>query len=1585
MARRSRWARVCAVATAAVTAAATLTLAAMPTAHAGDTWPTPPPMADSSSSTVTADALPTVQLDDGVVWSQVMIGNIVYVAGNFSNARPYGAAKGTNLIPRGNLLAYNITTGDLVSGWAPQTNGQVRTITRSPDGSRIYIGGDFTQVNGTKRLLAAALDPTTGALISSFKPVVGGAFVASIAATNSTVYLGGNFTAANGVARGNLAAYSAAGALLNWTPSADLEVDAMVIAPDNSRVIIGGRFGTVNGQTQRGLAALDPSTGAIDPWAATDQIKEGLSTGPTAGKAGIYSLSTDGTSVFGTGWVFSDAATGNLEGAFSAQPDSGTINWIEACHGDTYGAYSDGTQVYTVSHAHYCGDMGGYPQSDSDWGINMRHAVAWTTQRTGTIAHDAYAGATYHDWYGSPGPSMINWFPDFLTGKFTGSGQAAWSITGGNGYISLGGEFPGVNGAPQYGLVRFATRAHSTPKQAPRLSGSSWPVSVSTNAPGIARASFQANWDRDNMKLTYKLIRDNNTANPVAQRTVTSTFWDRPTVGLNDTTASAGSHSYKVVVSDPDGNTVASTPVTATVTAGAPSAYTLKVLNSDPSLYWRLDDAPGSTTAIDLAGSDNGTVNSGVTLGQSGALVNDKDTAAAFGGSQSGYVAGTTQLAGRNTFTISSWFNTTTQNGGKIIGFGNQASGNSSNYDRHIYMDPSGRLNFGVYPGSAQIIQSPNAYNDGKWHQVAASLGPDGMALYVDGRLVGSRSDITTAQTYNGYWRVGGDSSWAGSNYFAGSMDEATVWDTAIDAATVKDLYRTGIGVVGNQPPTAAFTPTSHFLGLGVDASASSDVDGSIAAYSWSWGDGSAAGSGITANHTYAAAGSYDVKLTVTDDEGATSIVTHTVTVTAPQTDSNYAAAVLNSGAGLYWRLADAPGSSTAKDAAGSDDGQVNSGVTFGQNGALTDDSDTSASFSGDGSGYLVGSTQLNGPNTFSVSAWFKTDTTSGGKIVGFGDQQNGNSGSYDRHIYMDNAGHLTFGTYTGNTETVVTPNTYNDNQWHSVVATLGSNGMRLYVDGALVGQSDNTAAQPYAGYWRVGGDNLNGWPNRPNSSYFAGSIDDVAVWDWAIDSSTVGTLYNAGSQAPNQKPTAAFTLSVNSVSASVDGSGSSDPDGTIASYSWDWGDNTAAGSGKTATHDYAAGGTYTITLTVTDDQGATDTVKHTVTVTVPNQPPTAAFTSSVNDLTASVDGSSSSDSDGTVASYAWDWGDNTAAGSGKTASHDYAAAGTYTITLTVTDDGGATDTVKHDVTVSAANQKPTAAYTSSVNNLTASVDGTGSADPDGSISSYAWDWGDGSAAGSGQTATHTYASAGTYTVKLTVTDNDGATNSTSQQVSVSANAGNAIAADQFSRTTSSGWGNADVGGPWTVSGSTSRYSVGSGVGQMQLTQAGQSDVAQLPGVSSRDVNYTASVSLSQVPNGGGAYVSYSARKTSAGVELLTLQFKSNGSVVMKLSRLVGSTETTLASGTVPKVTSSDTVAMRFQVTGTGTTSISGKAWNANNAEPSNWLLTASDTDSNVQKAGNIAVRAYLSGSTTTVPLTASFDNLQVIPAGAGA
>lgn len=171
------------------------------------------------------------------------------------------------------------------------------------------------------------------------------------------------------------------------------------------------------------------------------------------------------------------------------------------------------------------------------------------------------------------------------------------------------------------------------------------------------------------------------------------------------------------------------------------------------------------------------------------------------------------------------------------------------------------------------------------------------------------------------------------------------------------------------------------------------------------------------------------------------------------------------------------------------------------------------------------------------------------------------------------------------------------------------------------------------------------------------------------------------GGGTANNPPIASFTPNCTDLSCSFDGTASSDSDGTIQSYAWDFGDGASA-TGSTASHTYSAEGSFTVTLTVTDDGGATGTDSQVVTVSDGiNDPPTASYGFACSGLSCDFDGSASSDSDGTIQSYNWTFGDG-ATGSGVTTSHTYSADGDYTVTLTVTDDGGATDSQSQTVSV---------------------------------------------------------------------------------------------------------------------------------------------------------------------------------------------------------------------------------------------------------------------------------------------------------------
>ena len=178
-----------------------------------------------------------------------------------------------------------------------------------------------------------------------------------------------------------------------------------------------------------------------------------------------------------------------------------------------------------------------------------------------------------------------------------------------------------------------------------------------------------------------------------------------------------------------------------------------------------------------------------------------------------------------------------------------------------------------------------------------------------------------------------------------------------------------------------------------------------------------------------------------------------------------------------------------------------------------------------------------------------------------------------------------------------------------------------------------------------------------------------------------------ATNQPPVARPGGPYSGTLNTAIA-FSGAASSDPDGSIASYAWNFGD-ASTGSGATPSHSYTGVGTYTVTLTVTDNGGLTNSATTTASVSTGSTPqapiarPGGPYSGTVN-ATVSFDGSGSSDADGRIVSYDWRFGDGGTA-SGAQALHAYATAGTYTVTLTVTDDSGLTASATTTVTVTAA------------------------------------------------------------------------------------------------------------------------------------------------------------------------------------------------------------------------------------------------------------------------------------------------------------
>ena len=743
----------------------------------------------AADQTVSADSLPTPQIN-GVVWDQEVVGNTVYAVGDFSKARPAGAAPGTKEVPRAGALAYDITTGKLLD-WAPKANGTVSAIKASKDGSVLYIGGTFTKVNGANAYRLAAIRASDGTRTPLRAGTNAAVMDLDLSPDGSTLYLAGSFTEVNGTRRQRVAAVNLATHKVTSFSARipDHFVRALAVDQASGAVAIGGNFTSVNGSTNPGfgLAILEPN-GSLRKNNVNKYVRN-------AGRqAGIMSLVADSKGLYGGAYWYKENQ-GTYEGVFRASWTSGDADYLADCHGDSYDMFPTADVVYISSHAHDCSNIGGFPDVTNQY----HNAVAYTNAPTGTV--EATHHNSYQSYEGQAATTNLNFYPDFTPGKISGATQATWTVEGNDKYIVYGGEFLAVNGTAQQGLVRFARRDIAPNKQGPMEKGGAFKVTGSSPRAGVVSLSFKANWDRDDKTLTYNVFRDSMNGQPVSSQSVTAGFWERSDLSATDVVDPGSTHRYRVQVTDQWGASTVSDWVTVKAGEGQGlSKYGARVLADGAAHYWSFDETDGDK-AEDFVAQRNMTIRGkAYKRGGESVLGSGASLAMTSDGNNKSHAATRVASQAPSSFSMEAWVRTTTTSGGEIMGYGSSATNQSWSRDRMVYMRNDGTLSFMLYPGRLTTITTPKSYNDGQWHHIVASMSPTaGAMLYVDGNVAAFDASMTSGQSYSGYWRIGGDAlhgvnGQPSSTNIQADIDEAAVYSTPLSARQIAEHYTAATG-----------------------------------------------------------------------------------------------------------------------------------------------------------------------------------------------------------------------------------------------------------------------------------------------------------------------------------------------------------------------------------------------------------------------------------------------------------------------------------------------------------------------------------------------------------------------------------------------------------------------------------------------------------------------------------------------------------------------------------------------------------------------------------------------------------------------
>ncbi len=385
---------------------------------------------------------------NGKVRAVLTVGTTAYAGGDFTTVR---SPDGTQTLARAHLAAWDVRTGQILPGFAADTNGNVESL--ASDGNRLFVGGDYTSIKGVTKTRLAAVDLTSGNVVTSFTANAN-SHVYALRAAGGRVFVGGTFSTLAGGSRSRLGAVSATTGALDAFNAGTINdaVHGIVTAPDGATVYFAGDFSTVAGAARQSIAAVSATTGALSPLVFQYPRVDTA----TPGMDGL-DISPGGDRIFG-------ALTGHENRIETWSTRTGQVDWYYQVDGD----------VQAVR----------YYNGNAYFGF---HEGALDDHTVRLLAADAATGQIENSFR----PPIDSFY-------------AVWALDATSQALVVGGEFFNVNGVPSQGVAIMPPA--SVDASAPTAPGA-------PGVTGTTGSSVSLTWSPgtdNNAVVAYRVLRNGN-------------------------------------------------------------------------------------------------------------------------------------------------------------------------------------------------------------------------------------------------------------------------------------------------------------------------------------------------------------------------------------------------------------------------------------------------------------------------------------------------------------------------------------------------------------------------------------------------------------------------------------------------------------------------------------------------------------------------------------------------------------------------------------------------------------------------------------------------------------------------------------------------------------------------------------------------------------------------------------------------------------------------------------------------------------------------------------------------------------------